>query len=374
MTRLVLRTPLTDLLGIEYPVLQSGMGAVAGPELVAEVCRAGGLGILAGLRVEAPELRRRIHRVRELTDRPFGVNLWLHPALRPPADVATLPDATVRAVQGALNPFRTRMGLPETLERPAPVPNLIADALEVILDERVPLWSVGLGDPGPDLVGRCHQRGVRVMAMVASVEDARAVAASGVDVVVAQGLEAGGHRSSWSAESAGRGTVGTLALVPQVVDAVEVPVVAAGGLADGRGLVAALALGAGGVLLGTRFVATRESDAPASWKRALLERESHDTVVSAAVSGLPARYIRNRFLDEYDASGAPVLPPLVQSSAAETIFKAAGQRDDPEHLPMPSGQSVGLIRDLPGAGEVVASVVSQAVAVLAALPRRVRAG
>jgi nitronate monooxygenase len=342
--------------------------------MVGEVCRAGGLGILAGLRVEPPELRRRIRRVRELTDRPFGVNLWLHPGLRPPADVASLPEGDVHAVQSVLNRFRARLGLAETLERPAPVPDLIEDAFEVILEERVPLWSIGLGDPGPAMVARCHERGIRVMAMVASVEDARAVAASGVDVVVAQGVEAGGHRSSWSAEAAGRGGVGTLALVPQVVDVVEVPVVAAGGVADGRGLVAALALGAGGVLLGTRFVATRESEAPETWKKALLERESDATLVSPAVTGLPARYLRNRFLDEYAASGAPVLPPLVQSSAAETIFRAAGQRQDREHLPMPTGQSVGLIRDLPGAGEVVATLVREAAAVLAALPRRVRTG
>ena len=134
-----LRTALCDLLNIEYPILQSGMGSVAGPELVAEVSRAGGLGILAGLRLSADQLRTGIRRVRELTDRPFGVNLWLHTQLRPPVDPATLPDETVQRVQGVLNGFRSQLGIPTTTSRPAPVRDVIDEAFEVILAERVPV-------------------------------------------------------------------------------------------------------------------------------------------------------------------------------------------------------------------------------------------
>jgi nitronate monooxygenase len=261
-TRPVLRTRLCDLLGIEYPILQSGMGGAAGPDLVAEVSRAGGLGILAGLRLTGDQLRAAIRRVRELTDRPFGVNLWLHTELMPPADVSKIPEGTLRQVQDTLNRFRTRLGIATKEGRPAAVPDLIREAFEVILDERVPVWSIGLGNPDPGWVQRCHQRGVKIVAMVATVDDARAVAGSGVDAVIAQGAEAGGHRSTWvkpaSREAA---QIGALALVPQIVDAVKVPVIAAGGIADGRGLVAALALGAQGVLMGTRFVATREATA-----------------------------------------------------------------------------------------------------------------
>ncbi len=369
----VLRTALCDLLGIEYPVIQSGMGRVAGPDLVAEVSRAGGLGILAGLNVPPEELRSRIRQVRELTDRPFGVNLWLHTELRPPADPATISDDRLAAVHSVLNGFRAQLGLPARAERPGAVPDIISAQLEVILEERPPVFSIGLGDPGPDLVARCRAQGIKVVAMVATVEDARAVAASGVDAIVAQGSEAGGHRSTWvKRPSADAASVGTMALVPQIVDAVRVPVVAAGGISDGRGLVAALALGAVGILLGTRFVATRESMAPEFWKKSLLEREGDDTTVTDAFSGLWLRTLRNTYTAEYQASGAPVLPPLLQTRAAQDVVEEARRRGEGEYFPMLAGQGVGLVRDLPGAGEVVETIVREARIVLAGLPRRAR--
>jgi nitronate monooxygenase len=369
----VLRTALCDLLGIEYPIIQSGMANVAGPDLVAEVSRAGGLGILAGLGVPPEELRARIRQVRERTDRPFGVNLWLHTEIRPPADPASIPDDRLVAVQGALNEFRAELGLSAQSGRPAAIPDLIPAQLDMILEERPAVFSVGLGDPGPELVARCHARGIKVIAMVATVEDARAVAASGVDVVVAQGSEAGGHRSTWvKRPSADVASVGTLALVPQVVDAVPMPVVAAGGIADGRGMVAALALGAVGILLGTRFVATRDSMAPEFWKKSLLEREGDDTTVTDAFSGLWLRTLRNTYTTGYQASGAPVLPPLLQTRAAQDVVEEARRRGDGDYFPMLAGQGVGLVRDLPGAAEVVEAVVREARIVLAGLPRRAR--
>src|SRR5215468_3240406 len=347
----VLRTPLCDLLGVEYPIIQSGMANVAGPDLVAEVSRAGGLGILAGLGVPPDELRGRIRRVRELTDRPFGVNLWLHTELRPPVDPATIPDSRLGAVHAVLNRFRAELGLPARHERPGSVPDLIAAQIDVILEERPSVFSVGLGDPGAEIVARCHAQGIKVVAMVATVEDARAVTVSGVDVIVAQGSEAGGHRSTWVKQpSPEAASVGTLALVPQVVDTVPVPVVAAGGIADGRGLVAVLALGGVGILLGTRFVATRDSMAPEFWKKSLLEHEGDDTTITDAYSGLWLRTLRNRYTTEYRASGAPVLPTLLQTRAAQDVVEEARRRADGEYFPLLAGQSVGLVRDLPGAG------------------------
>ena len=130
------RTALCDLLGIEYPIVQSGMGAIAGPELVAEVCRAGGLGILAGLNVAPDDLRKMIHRTRELTNRPFGVNLWLHHALRPPIDPDAIPEATLRGAQEMLSRFRQRLGIPKTMARPARAPDLVDAAVRVVLEER----------------------------------------------------------------------------------------------------------------------------------------------------------------------------------------------------------------------------------------------
>ena len=361
-----LRTPLCDLLGIEYPIVQSGMGSAAGPELAAEVSRAGGLGIVAGLGVTADELRKRIRHVRSVTDRSFGVNQWLHTELRPPVDPARVPAATMRAVQTQLNVFRERLGIPTT-DQPAPgMPDLIDEEFAVILEERVPVWSIGLGNPEPAMVRRCHERGIKVMAMVATVEDARAVEANGVDIVVAQGGEAGGHRSTWGKKPRDEASVATLTLVPQVVDAVRVPVVAAGGIADGRGLVAALALGAVGALLGTRFVATRESMASEVWKKRLLESDG-GTTLTEAYTGLWARSLRNRFTEDYAASGAPVLPTLMQQRAALDVFAAAAQQRDAEYTALYAGQSTGLVHDLPGAAEVVERIAREAEAVLVRL-------
>ncbi len=371
-----MRTELTTLLGIEYPIVQSGMGGVAGPEMVAEVSKAGALGVLAGLSVPPDDLRRMIRRVRELTDRPFGVNLWLHGALRPPIDPRTISDRVVADAQRQLNRFRERLGIPSRTDRPAAIPDLLDAAVDVVIDERVPVFSTALiAKHDAALVRRCHERGVKVMTMVATIEDARAAAATGVDVIVAQGSEAGGHRSIGDKPaSPDAANVGSIALVPQVVDAVRVPVVAAGGFADGRGLVAALALGASGILLGTRFVATREATVPEFWKKALLERESDATTLTDAFSGLWARGLRNTFSEDYRASGAPVLPPLVQRGAAQDIYAESAKQRTGEYFPMWSGQSVGLIRDLPGAGEVVQSIVREARQVLSALGTRVTLG
>jgi nitronate monooxygenase len=356
---------LCALLNIRHPIVQSGMGRVAGPELAAAVSRAGGLGILAGLNLAPDDLRAQIRHIRALTDQPFGVNLWLHPDLQPPIDPASVPKEDVAAVNDALNAARRQVGVAESAALPPRRPDHIAAAVDIILDEGVPVWSIGLGLPSPGILDACHANGIRVMAMVTNVDDARIAADGGVDVVVAQGVEAGGHRSTWRAGAAA--SVGTLALVPEIVDAVNVPVVAAGGIADGRGLVAARALGAAGVLLGTRFVATRESLAPEFWKQAILRASSGETTITRAFTGLPARVLGNRFEREYSASGAPVLPGLLQSALEQDIWMAAARRNDPDYFPLYAGQSVGVIHDLPGAADVVETIVREAAAVLTGL-------
>lgn len=353
---------LCHTLGIRYPILQSGMSRVAGAELVAEVSKAGGLGILAALRLQPDELRQEIRRIRQLTDRPFGVNLWLHPAVVHPVAPDSVPDADVASVQRKLDEFRDRVGIDHSAQRPRPFPDLVEANLTVILEERVPVWSIGLGNPGSVMVTRCHERGVRVMAMVTNAADARTVAEAGVDLIVAQGSEAGGHRSTW--DPARRREAGTMMVVPTIVDAVTQPVIAAGGIADGRGIVAALALGASAVMLGTRFIAARESIAPQFFKDAVLAAGAGDTVMSDAFTGLPMRVIHNRFTDDY--AGSPVLPPMLQSNAAEDILKAAAQRGDREHFAMPAGESAGLIADAPPAADIVRRLVEEADAVIRA--------
>jgi len=356
---------LCTLLAIEHPIIQSGMGRVAGPDLAAEVSRAGGLGILAGLNLAPDDLRAQIRRVRALTSAPFGVNLWLHPDVASPIDPASLPARDVAAANDTLNPARRDVGLPESSAGPPRRLDLLPLALDVVLEERVPLWSVGLGLPSPEQITRCRDRGVRVMVMVANVDDARAADEAGVDVIVAQGAEAGGHRSVWRKDAAA--DVGAFALVPEVVDAVRAPVVAAGGIGDGRGLVAARALGAAGVLLGTRFVATRESMAPEFWKQAILRSSSDRTAVTRAFTGLPARVLRNKLQSDYDGSNAPVLPGLLQASLEQDIWLAAARSGQPDYFPLYAGQSTGVINTLPSAADVVRAMVEEAREVIKSL-------
>ena len=345
--------------GIRHPILQSGMSRVAGPDLVAAVSNAGGLGILAALRLDPDDLRAQIRRIRELTDRPFGVNLWLHPGVVHPIAPESIDPQILASARRRLNEIRAQLGLASSSAAPSRFPELVQRNFEVILDEYVPVWSIGLGDPGAGMVRRCHERGVKVIAMVTNAADARTVAAAGVDAVVAQGIEAGGHRSNWTD---GAEQAGTMVVVPQIADAVSVPAIAAGGIVDGRGLAASLALGAAGVMLGTRFIATRESIAPDFFKQAVVAAGAGETAVSAAFTGLPMRTLRSRFAAEY--GDAPVLPPMLQSSAAEDIFAAAARRGETGYVPMPAGESAGRIHDLPSAGDVVAAIAEEAARVI----------
>lgn len=243
-------------------------------------------------------------------------------------------------------------------------------ALEVLLEERVPVFSVGLGNPDAALVARFHAQGAKVIAMVSTVDDARTVASSGVDAIVAQGHEAGGHRSTWvKRPTAEHAHIGTMALVPQVAEAVGVPVIAAGGITNGRGVIASLALGAQGVMFGTRFVATRESRALDFYKDAIVAADSDATTVTDAYSGLYARVFRNTYTTEYAQSGASVLTGYLQSVAARDIVAAAAARQDSAFYPMWAGQGAGMIRDVPAAGDELRAIIAEAAAVLDELQR-----
>lgn len=312
----ILQTELCRLLGIRYPILQAGMGEIARAELAAAVSNAGGLGIIGGAYFSPEGLREEIRKTKRLTSAPFGVNLlmWREPSGQIQASVAA--------------------------------------QLEVIFTEGVPVLTTGLGDPGPAVVERAHALGMKVISLVGNVKGARRVVDSGVDVVVAQGTEAGGHNSR----------VTTMVLVPSVVDAVDVPVVAAGGIADGRGLVAALALGAAGVLCGTVFVASEEAHAHINYKRKITEIDAEGTQVTRALSGKPARLIRNRWLEPYLERPESVLPFPAQWERvkAENAVEKARVLGMVEDGPLPAGQVSGIINAVRPAGEIVATIVKQA--------------
>jgi len=328
----MLRTRLCDLLGIEVPILAAPMGApVTGPELAAAVSNAGGLGVMSFSGWPPPVLRQQIRRLRELTNRPFGVNVLL---------------------SGVRLPFPQR------------------DVVAVCIEERVPVLSFFWGDPSP-YVADAHAAGMRVLHQVGSVTAARDAVRAGVDVVVAQGGEAGGHVA---------GQVATMVLVPRVVDAIApVPVVAAGGIADARGLVAALALGADGVVLGTRLIATPEAQAHPTYKEHVLRATEEETVRTTLFGGgfprAPHRALRTRFVEEWlseEARGSEERPdepiicettfagmrlPVPRFAALPPSAEASG---DIASMAMLAGQSVGLVQAMKPAGDVVRELVDGA--------------
>jgi len=309
-----LRTPICDLFEIEHPVFLAGMGEVAYADVCAAVTNAGGYGTL-GMAVGSPELiRDEMRATRARTSGPFGVDMLA--------------------------------ALPETM----------MSCIDTIIDEGASSFITGLGVAGP-LVERCHDAGLKVMAVIGKVSHAKAAEAAGCDAVIAQGTEAGGHT----------GRVAGMALIPQVVDAVDIPVIGAGSIVDGRGLAAALSLGAQAVWMGTRFIATPEARAGMKYKQRLMDCEGHETSVTRFYSGKPMRVLTNEYVDSKERSGEKALPfpqQMLQSSADGLISFHDDDRTDVTRSCMPAGQGVGAIHDVIPAGDIVRNVVAEAEAVL----------
>jgi enoyl-[acyl-carrier protein] reductase II len=323
-TKSAVHTRLCDLLGIRYPICQAGMAWVARAELAVAVSEAGGLGVVAAGHGTPAALREEIRRVRGRTDKPFGVDVLF---------------ATVRATGEEVDRFTDD----------------VKGWVEVALDERVPVLIAGLGNPGP-YTAAAHRLGITVMALCGNVKQARDHAANGVDVVIAQGHEAGGHT----------GRVGGLVLLPAAVDAVAPrPVIAAGGIADGRGLVAALALGAEGIWMGTRFIATDEAWGHVNYKQKIVEIDEEGTVVSRAASGKPNRLIRNNFTREWERRQHEILPfPIQLERVGRAAAVRAREQGDIENGSAACGQSAALIRRVMPVRDVIETLMSEAEAVL----------
>jgi nitronate monooxygenase len=295
-----------------------------------------------------------VRRAVELTTGPVGVNVQVPPDVRRNPDEAGL--------QATLAPFREELGLPPG---PPAAPPAVAPAalVEAALAAGARVVSTALGDPG-EIVELARPAGVPVLAAVTTLDEAQACVAAGVDAIVAQGAEAGGHRSTFAWPSSDPPPlVGTFALVPLVVDAVDLPVVATGGIMDGRGLAAALALGAQAAQVGTRFLLAEESAAPAHYREALLELRPEDTVVTDHVSGRPARWIRNRFVDAMVDGPEPLGWPYQYVANAD--LRAAARREPrPDLMPMLAGQAAGLARAVEPAADIVHRMVADAAAIL----------
>jgi enoyl-[acyl-carrier protein] reductase II len=313
-----MRTRLTEMLGIEFPVMLAGMGGVSYHELVAAVSEAGGIGTLGASTMRDHELPEEMRKVRELTKKPFGVDLL------------------------------------------TALPNQVDSGIKAVIEGGASIFVAGLGVPR-EVIDLLHQKNILVGSMCGKVKHAVAAVASGCDFVVAQGTEAGGHT----------GLVATIALVPQVVDAVgdKVPVVAAGGLFDGRGLAASLALGADGVWIGTRFIATPEARAVNGYKDMLVATSEDGTTISRAYTGKTCRVVANDWTRHYDKNPAD-LQPFPQQAVASMqagvnhLGFPSGTEVDASREFYPAGQGVGSINDLVPAGELVRRIVAEASAVL----------
>jgi enoyl-[acyl-carrier protein] reductase II len=327
-----LHTPLCDLLGIELPIVQAGMGYVARAELAAAVSAAGALGVIGGASLRPAELRDEIHKLRDRTDRPFGVDVLF---------------ATVGRAQAS--------------EAAARFTREVEEQLEVVFEENVPVLASGLGDPGP-IVPQAHAQGMKVMALVGNTRNAVRVARSGVDVIVAQGYDGGGHT----------GRVGTLALLPAVLDAVDVPVMAAGGIGDGRGLAAVIAMGGVGAWLGTRFVASREAFGHDAYKQRIVEIDDEGTTITRCFSGKPCRVVRNQTTEAWEAPElvAKIRPfpqqfRVVADWLGADPYTAGRYEGKTDVGALAAGQSAAVIGDVLPAGEIVRALEAEASRALA---------
>jgi enoyl-[acyl-carrier protein] reductase II len=305
-----MKTRITEILGIEYPVIQGGMAWVAEHNLAATVSNAGGLGIIGAGGAPAEFVREQIRKVKEATDKPFGVNIML---MNPEADAIA----------------------------------------KVVVEEGVKVVTTGAGNPSK-YMEMWKQAGIKVIPVVASSGMAKMMERCGADAIVAEGMESGGHI----------GSLTTMALVPQVVDAVSIPVIAAGGIADGRGFAAAIMLGAEAVQIGTRFVAAKESIVHENYKQMLIKAKDIDSTVTGTTTGHPVRSIRNKMTKEYlrlekEGAGLMELEQLTLGSLRKAVVEG-----DVTNGTVMAGQIAGLVKKEQPCKEIITEIMEQATALL----------
>ncbi len=352
---------LAELLGIEHPIVQAPMASSDSPALAAAVANAGGLGSIGCAAMTPDGVRAAWEAARGATNGALNLNFFAH---RPPG----IDEQAAARAKALVMPFYMELGL---ATKPDDVPDVVESsfpfgeaALEAVLELGPSVVSFHFGLPEAGLVEALKQRGTVILCTATTPAEARDLEARGVDAVVAQGWEAGGHHGHYL--GARGAPIGTLALVPQVVDAVSVPVIAAGGIADGRGIAAALALGAAGVQLGTAFLTTAESGAPAVHRAALMASDGSDTRPTPAFSGRPARGIVNRYVEMMEKHEAELPDFPLMNTVTGPLRKASAEAGTADFYALWSGQAVGLNRELPAA-ELVERLVEETRAALARL-------
>lgn len=300
------RTSICDVLGIKYPILQGGMAWVATAELAAAVSNAGGLGIIGAGNAPGNYIRAEIRKAKKLTNKPFGVNIML------------------------LSPF-------------------VDEVIEAVYEERVPVITTGAGNPAK-FIARFKEIGTKIIPVIPAVALAKKMEQEGVDAVIAEGTESGGHV----------GELTTMALVPQVVDAVSIPVIAAGGFADGRGLVSALALGAQGVQMGTIFVCATECTAHDNYKLAIIKAGDRGTVVTGRVTGHPVRILKNKLAREFEKLEKANMGAEEYEKLGVGRLRAAVVDGDADFGSVMAGQISGMVKEIKPAKDIIEDIIKEA--------------
>lgn len=355
---ITLQTPLCKLLDIDYPIIQAGMaGGSTTVELIVNVCNAGGLGSLGAAYMKPEAIRMAIRDIKQQTNRPFAVNLFCV------NDVVDQNEDN-HEVQKVLNRIGKQLGIAENSIQ-FQTTDFFEEQFQVLIEENVPIISTAFGVLPATKMETAKQRGIKVISMVTTVKEAILAESAGVDVIVAQGSEAGGHRSTFDIREYPQGAnIGTFSIIPQVVANVNIPVVAAGGIMNGKGLVAALALGAQGVQMGTRFLGATESGIHPLYKKALFESTEDQTVITKNFSGRPARGINNKFIKEFDESGVKPLSFPVQNAATRAIRDEASKQGNIEYMSLWAGQGLRLMNEENNVATIMKKLLDEASEIL----------
>ncbi|HXM50121.1 MAG TPA: nitronate monooxygenase [Pyrinomonadaceae bacterium] len=331
------RNRLTEKLGIDYPIIQGPLGGLSSQKLTAAVSNFGGLGSFGALSLSPEEIKSVISQIRSLTSKPFAVNLWVS---MEDDDARSSDEAAFNRSLAPLASYFEELQAPRPQYKPYS-PIRFEDQARILLDEKVPVFSFIFGIPPKEILDECRAKGIVTIGTATTPDEAVALQEARVDAIVASGFEAGGHRGSFL-RAAEDSVTGTFSLVRRIADVVDVPVIAAGGIADARGVVAALALGAEAVQMGTAFLTCEASGASNIHREALLQGQAEFTGLTKAFTGRLARGIQNRLMSELEQERAEILPYPLQRMLVRNLSIAAEAAGRPDLMPLWAGQSANL--------------------------------
>ena len=351
----MLKNEFTERLHIDHPIIQAPMaGGVTTSKLVSAVSDSGGLGMIGAGYMSPQQIREQIRELRQMTSRPWGINLFVPNEFH-------VTEIEIHSANQALQPFREDLNLPQAEH--IELPNFrkeqenFLEQVKVVIEENVPICSFTFGIPSTEIIDDLKKHGIILIGTATTVREAIEIEKSGMDFVVVQGSEAGGHRGNFLLGHQ-ESLIGLMSLIPQVVDHVSIPVIAAGGIMDGRGLMAAMCLGAKAVQMGTAFLTCIESGAHPLHKEEILHAHEDYTVLTRAFSGKWARGIRNKFIQEMQTQETSLPEFPVQNALTQSIRKASSQQNNPDFMSLWSGQSPLLAKKLT-VSELIHTIISE---------------